>query len=92
MNRANRPVYYDITDILSKTLPNDGSRPLYLVRFTNTWEPIANLGNCRELLNHLEPGLPRVQPFDVDNDGEILWLVQDILETRYDQNNNVSSE
>lgn len=90
MNHANRPIHYDISQILSKKLPNDGSRPSYIVRFSNTWEPISNLGNCQELLNRFEPGFPRVQPFDLNDDGGIEWLVEDILEIRYDQNNNVS--
>lgn len=87
-NRANRPIHYDIIEILSKTLPGGGHRPSYQVRFKNTWEPIANLGNCRDLVERFETNLS-IQQFDFDND-EIEWLVNDIVDTRFDQNNNVT--
>lgn len=64
----------------------------YLVSWPNTWEPEDNLENCPELLEQFEAGLP--QSIDVDDDNSQSfpseWVVEQILERRYDENGNVS--
>lgn len=70
-------------------MPRDNDRPLYRVQFENTWEPIANLGNCRELLQQYDPHLSTIPQFEIEPSESIEWIVNDIVDTRYDQNNNV---
>lgn len=64
----------------------------YLVSWPNTWEPEDNLDNCPELLEKFETGLPQSIDADDDNSQPFPsdWVVEQILERRYDENGIVS--
>lgn len=65
----------------------------YLVSWPNTWEPEGHLGNCPKLLEQFEAGLPQIVEIDDDNTNPIPaeWVVERILEKRYDEDGNVSA-